>query len=61
MSKWIAMRIMDAKDKGGVEAAQEKYAAYFLVSDKAQRYQAETDVILIKNGYEDCIVQSDIE
>lgn len=61
MSKWIAMRIMDARDKGGVEAAQEKYEAYFLVSDKAQRYQAETDEILTQNGYEDCIVNNEVE
>lgn len=61
MSKWIAMRIMDAKDKGGVEAAQEKYEAYFLVSDKAQRYQTETDAILTQNGYEDCIVKNENE
>lgn len=56
MSKWIASRIIDTKKKEGVEAAQEKYTLYFLVTDKMYCYKEETDSILRSKGYEDCIV-----
>lgn len=55
MSKWIASRIMDTKDKDGVEVAQKKYMLYFLVTDKMNCYKEETDSILRSEGYEDCI------
>lgn len=59
MSKWIASRIMDAKDKNGLAAAQQKYKLYFLMSDKMQIYKADTDAILEQEGYADCIVSEE--
>ena len=59
MSKWIATRIMDTKDKNGLAAAQEKYKLYFLVTDKMQCYKTDTDAILKNEGYEDCIASEE--
>lgn len=59
MSKWIASRIESTKDKDGLEAAQEKYTLYFLLTNKMEVYKQETDSILIADGYEDCIVKEE--
>lgn len=59
MSKWIALRIIDTKDKKGLAAAQEKYKLYFVVTDKMHCYKEEVDSYLRKEGYEDCIVNEE--
>lgn len=60
MSKWIALRIMDTKDKTGLVAAQEKYRLYFVLTDKMHCYKEETDSYLKAEGYEDCIASEEI-
>lgn len=60
MSEWIASRIMDTKDRDGVEAAKKKYTLYFLVTNKMHCYKEETDLILQKKGYEDCIAKKEV-
>lgn len=59
MSKWIAMRIIDTRDENGLQAAQEKYFIYFLVTNNMHVYKADTDAILKSKGYEDCIVNEE--
>lgn len=59
MSKWIALRVMDAKDKNGLEVAQEKYRLYFVLTDKMHCYKEETDSFLKQEDYEDCIVSEE--
>jgi len=54
--KFIASRIEDAFDNGGLEAGQAKYRAYFVNTKIYARYKEATDEMLLADGYEDCIV-----
>lgn len=56
MSEFIANKIMEAKEAGGVAAGQQKYRTYFTRTRIYQRYKANVDLILETEGCEDCIV-----
>lgn len=56
MSKWIAMRIIEAA-KSDMAAGQEKYNSYFSMK-KLIKYKNETDRILADEGYQDCIKEA---
>lgn len=59
MVTYIAEKIKDAYDKGGIESGQSKYRAYFVRSSALKiygKYKEDVDTILITDGYEDCIV-----
>lgn len=56
MSEFIANKIMEAKEAGGVAAGQQKYRTYFTRTRIYQRYKANVDLILETEGHEDCIV-----
>ena len=53
---FIAKMIMEAKEKGGLEAGQAKYRGYFITTKLYVKYKAATDEILITEGHGDCIV-----
>lgn len=53
---FIATRVKEAKDKGGLEAGQAKYRDYFVKTKLYLKYKETTDEILITEGYGDCIV-----
>lgn len=60
MVTYIAEKIMDAYDKGGLDAGQTKYRAYFVRKSALKiygKYKEDVDTILITDGYEDCIVE----
>lgn len=59
MVTYIAQKIEDAYDKGGIEAGQAKYSAYFVRKSALKiygKYKDDVDTILITDGYEECIV-----
>lgn len=59
MVTYIAQKIKDAYDKGGIESGQAKYRAYFVRSSALKiygKYKEDVDTILITDGYEECIV-----
>lgn len=56
ISTFIANRIMDEKDKNGLDEATNKYEAYFVVNEKYLQYQPEVNEILMNEGYEECII-----
>jgi hypothetical protein len=55
MITFIAGRIIEAR-KISLEAGQTKYKAYFVNTNLYSKYKADVDVILIQDGYGDCIV-----
>lgn len=59
MVTYIAQKIKDAYDKGGVTEGQAKYSAYFVRKAALKiygKYKDDVDTILITDGYEECIV-----
>ena len=55
MAPFFAKMIMQEADKS-LEAGQAKYRAYFIKLKLYNKWQADTDAILIVEGYGDCIV-----
>lgn len=61
MVTFIAQRIMEAKDKGGMKAGQDKYNAYFgssILQMLYGKYQNQVDAILVADDYGSCIVRA---
>lgn len=54
MAAYFAMRIKDKYNEEGIEAAHAYYNQVFSIA-KYQQFQAETDTILINDGYEHLI------
>lgn len=55
MSTFIAGRIIKAHENG-LQAAKDKYIAYFIATALYRKYQNEVNTILETDGYADCIV-----
>lgn len=55
MAAFVAHRIEEAYDKGGLEAGREKYEAYFVRTRLYRVVRADVDTILDTDGYGDCI------
>lgn len=61
MIEFIAHRIEEAFDDGGLKAGQDKYRAYFVKPNAKKlygKYKADVDTILEIDGYADCIVDT---
>lgn len=61
MVEFIAHRIEEAYDEGGLEAGQNKYRAYFVKPNAKKlygKYKADVDTILDIDGYSVCIVDT---
>lgn len=58
MVTFIAQRIEEAFDRGGLESGQAKYRAYFVNTRLYLKQKADVDTILATDGYEACIVNA---
>lgn len=56
MATFIAQRIEEACDRGGVEDGRTKYEQYFVNTRLYLKWRAEVDTIISTDGYEACIV-----
>jgi hypothetical protein len=60
MVAFISVTIMDTFDKYGLEAAQDKYRAYFINTTRYARFKVDVDLVLrtedLSGKYAACIV-----
>lgn len=57
MVEFIAKRIIESKNKGGVEVGQDKYRAYFVNTKLYAKYKVDVNSILEIEGCGDCIIK----